>query len=127
MSKLSTGNSDKLVTAILITPELRMGLYASFDHQFVFALREWLKGYGQEKFNNVFMTFGKDQAISSDILIFDTMERTEEKIRQQIQISNTRRPPSIISNNRNIDENLSNSQRPNHLINIGKYKFYKMN
>ncbi|KAI7881208.1 uncharacterized protein EV154DRAFT_523540 [Mucor mucedo] len=118
MNKVSTGSDGRLVTAIIITPELRMGIYASFEHQFVFILRAWLKEYDQEKFNNDFMTFGKELAISSDILIFDTMERTEEKIRQQIQVSNKRRPPSIIAKSNNADENLSNRQRPNHLINL---------
>ncbi|KAG2213114.1 hypothetical protein INT47_011263 [Mucor saturninus] len=96
LRSLSECSAGKSSTTFLITTGLDVSYYEDFYYNLVVNLIEWIQVFDTKKLNNTLMTFGKCLASSILITRQDTMEGTKAQIRQKVQISNTRRPPSII-------------------------------
>lgn len=95
---------DKLRTLILMLHEIQPPSTLRYDYTFdgfiSWMIFNWLKGflkeYGVTQLNYNMMTFGHNQHLSLMFPWSDMLEGNNLLIKDQIQLSNTRRPPSII-------------------------------
>lgn len=124
MSNLSKYKDMKICTAILLTSG-DYGRYDSF-YQLMDYVRAWLKEDGETQFNYKLMTFGEASFASSHVPRGSIVKGSKDLIRQQMKISNTSRPPSVIPGNIKVDiyeapsKSLSKDSKPSYIINIGK-------
>lgn len=104
LSTLLSYSGEKMRTLILVLHDIQSPSALRYNYTFdgfiswmVFNwLNKFLEAYGVHQFNYNMMTFGNNQQFGLLFPWNDMLEGNNLLVKDQIQLSNTRRPPSII-------------------------------